>query len=173
MGHIWGHCVILSFTFLITFNLAPGILSRLTTNETKTSLLSEKYFIIIVFFLNFSVSDLIGRFLGGYVMLRSHVLSVVLIFARIILAVCLAMCNIQPRNHDLIPVAFTSDAISIVLIFLFGASHGFITSSVCRQAPGEITNKADKEQIGAVLSVVMMGGTLLGVLAALCIAQLY
>ncbi|CAH1403273.1 unnamed protein product [Nezara viridula] len=126
---IWVHGMSLWYCFVVMFCVYPSITVLVKSMyEGNGSAWNDIYFVPVVTFLFYSMSDYIGRLISGYLQWpekRSWIIGVMSLVRTAFIPLVM-LCNAQPRHH--LPVLITSDWYYIAIIIIFGLSNGYLAN---------------------------------------------
>ncbi|KAF8165080.1 nucleoside transporter-domain-containing protein [Crassisporium funariophilum] len=171
--------VAVAYVFVITLAVFPPITTSIQpTNPTTHPLLFSA-----VHFLVFNCGDLIGRYVCSFSIFVTWSAKRLLTLsaARTLFIPIFLMCNVQ-RSSSVVEVnpVISSDLLFMIILFVFGWSNGYISSSCMMSAPSlqhnpRLKGRADDVDVAAtVASFCLVGGLALGsigsfaVKAAIC-----
>ncbi|KAI8874846.1 hypothetical protein K501DRAFT_193331 [Backusella circina FSU 941] len=144
-----GNIFTVIFIYIITLSLFPSVTSQV--KPTTNSAMDGDVFTSLHFLL-FNMGDWIGRTLPIYPLFQIFKVNILvsLTLARVVFVLIFAVFPIR------------NDVSFLVMIFIFAASNGWLTSLVFMAAPRDYQTQHDKELVGRVMSFALMLGLSLG-----------
>ncbi|TRM68483.1 nucleoside transporter-domain-containing protein [Schizophyllum amplum] len=164
--------IAVAYVFVVTLSVFPPItISVEPVNPSFHPLLFSA-----VHFLMFGLGDFIGRYMLSYprLVIWDARRLLVLSLARTLFVPLFLLCNIQTPSSDTLPSSplINSDALFMLLLFLFAMSNGFVSSSCMMAAPSLEHNarlrgrKEDVDVAATVATFCLVGGLALGSIAS-------
>ena len=150
------------FSHFLTISVFPAIMANVKSTD---NLVEDQFFLIVFVFLTYAIGDIFGKTSSQFIKFPSKNAIIYFALGRLVLAVVMLMCNIQPRS---IPVWFKADYWPAILVFLFSFSHGHIVSLSYIYAPSVVNNAVDKAVVGTIQHI----GTFLGLLTGTAMSYL-
>ncbi|XP_075224415.1 equilibrative nucleoside transporter 1 [Lycorma delicatula] len=164
---IWVYGMSVWLCFFITLGLYPAVTGLINSGEINSSPWTVIYFIPVVAYLLFSITDYTGRLLAGYLQWPedNSLLVALLSIVRVVFIPLLMVCNAQPRHH--IPVLIYNDYVYITIILFFGLTNGYLANITMITVP-KIVHPHEQEtassMMAAFLGIGLAFGSLLGLL---------
>eukprot|EP00053_Salpingoeca_punica_P009796 m.88185 g.88185 ORF g.88185 m.88185 type:complete len:457 (-) comp15169_c0_seq1:166-1536(-) len=141
------------FNFFITLTIFPGLAANIAST-LDDSTYTDVYFVALMCFLTFNLSDFIGRTLAGFVHIPSaeHYKRLTLpILLRAGFLPLFIFCNVQLlHENNYAPYLFHHDAFPYAFMFFMGLSNGYLGSLCMMYAPG-LVDPAEAEPASAIM----------------------
>jgi solute carrier family 29 (equilibrative nucleoside transporter), member 1/2/3 len=165
-----GACV-----FIVTLSVFPPITSIIrSVHPPSSSAFIHPLLFTAIHFLIFNLGDLAGRYLPMVRRLQiwSSRQQLYMSLSRTIFIPLFLLCNVQQRPSPTTPVTrvpvINSDILFFLIVFVFGASNGYITSLVMMTAPSHEHNPClkhrpeDVDTAATIAQFCLVGGLVIG-----------
>lgn len=150
------HCGISMFlVFVATLTVYPAVTVLVESQDKGRGYAwNDIYFVPVVTYLIFSLSDYVGRIVAGiFEWPRNKPWQLIFLCTlRILFIPIIMVCNAQPRHH--LPVYIHADIYYILISIIFAISNGYICNTVLIIVP-RLVNAQEKE-----IASTMMGAFL-------------
>ncbi|KAK9885654.1 hypothetical protein WA026_012418 [Henosepilachna vigintioctopunctata] len=159
--------------FMIVFTttcVSPGVTVLVESEGKGHSKWSDIFFVPVVNYLFFNISDYIGRLVAGKCNKPNSItLLVALSVSRLVFVPLLLLCNAQPRHN--LAVAFPRDYEFIIILNLFALSNGYLVNAAIIKTP-QLVNQQEAEVALCIISVFIGFGMAFGSVSGYLLVQL-
>ncbi|KAL0112225.1 hypothetical protein PUN28_011944 [Cardiocondyla obscurior] len=162
LKRIWHYGVSLFIVFFITVALYPAVTVLVESeHKGKGNAWNDIYFVPVVTYLIFSISDYAGRILSGVLQWPKNRPWLVMFMSvsRSIFIPALMFCNAQPRHH--LPVYISNDLHYILITVMFGVTNGYLYNLTFILAP-TVVDSQEKEVASAMMGAFLGIGLAIG-----------
>ncbi|XP_045480382.1 equilibrative nucleoside transporter 1-like isoform X1 [Harmonia axyridis] len=167
---IWTIGVTCFMVLFTTTCVSPGVTVLVESEGKGHSKWSDIFFVPVINYLLFNVSDYIGRLSAGrFTKPKNLIVLVVLSFSRLIFVPLLLLCNAQPRHH--LDVVFSRDYEFIIILALFALTNGYLVNAAVIKAP-QLVEQHETEVALCIISVFIGFGMAFGSLSGYLIVKL-
>lgn len=168
LGQAKYHLLAVYVTFTVTLAIFPTLVAEVKNHQTDKDKCGLNTFDALFFkfsvLLMFNVGDFIGRkvsntFKGGLTAKNSGPRVLFFSFCRILFYWVFFECNVDGNRSNNI---FSKNYIFIACMLLFGITNGWVGGLAMEFAPTQVTNDADKVDVGSYTIIVLTMGLLSG-----------
>lgn len=158
--------------FTTTLSVFPSVCVLVLPQYPNTSFLTGRFFLPMVVFLSYNISDLLGRILSSLAPFprKSQNLLLGLAIIRSIIPMLILFCNVVVPGRT-IPVLLSHDGLFGFLVALTGFTQGYIFSSAMVLASVEST-PTRRELTGFIMATCLGAGLALGSLTSTLIISI-
>ncbi|XP_003745116.1 equilibrative nucleoside transporter 2 [Galendromus occidentalis] len=170
----WMFYIATVLIFWVTLAVFPAITALVRSSDASNgSAVTNKLFIPLACFVVFNFSDLFGRLLAKYLPIPASQGAMVLALSvtRILFIPLFLICNVSPGSRNLTPILLDQDWHYVLVMFLFGASNGYVTTLSLTYAAK--ASAPEHQEVAGSLAAVFLGlGLALGSLSSYLTLQL-
>jgi len=158
---LWKYNLSILLVYIVSLCCFPALTVLIESTEMDSpdsTAWHNTYFVPVACFLFFNIGDYLGRLAASFQLPHpGPSLTLVLSFSRFAFLPLFLICNASPSSRQLTPVLIHSDAVYIILMWLFSVSNGYLTSVCFVAAPQAVQPHLQLTAANLMVSVLGVG----------------